>query len=132
MEYDGRKAMLLAALDEVQSMHDSLTFQEFVGDWRNRRAASKCLEIVGECMHVGQREGKPHASNSTTDWFYGLRNQLAHVYNINAVSDEDLWAIMGRLGQQQVREEVESYVEPPERPAPEPPAPETPSSGCGR
>lgn len=125
LEYNERKEMILEALEMAFSIHDEAgTFDVFASDSKTRLAASKCLEIVGEALHVGQRSGEPHASKTTTEELYMLRNRLAHVYN--KATAKELWDNLVVVRQSQLRDEVENFHEPPEQPPdnrPKQPAP---------
>ena len=93
-----RRSQILASLDKLASFRETMTFDEFAADWRNRSAAAAELMSVGEIM--GRHGG--HASAELADRFHNARNDIAHQYV--HVTAEEIWELFEAVPR--LREEV--------------------------
>lgn len=76
---------------EVSELVRGLNYDEFLDDWRVRRAVERCIEVVGEAASRASTEFR--ASHPEIQWrpITAQRNVLAHEYG--EIRTDAIWRV---------------------------------------
>lgn len=76
---------------EVQELVEGVEFDEFVADWRLRRAVERCIEVVGEA--AGRVSAEFRANHPEIAWrpITAQRHVPAHEYG--EIRDDAIWRV---------------------------------------
>jgi uncharacterized protein with HEPN domain len=84
---------ILQSLKEIESYFEDRPkkFEEYIGDFRTKRAVERNIEIIGEAVNRILKKDKNFKLNNARQ-IIGTRNRIAHGYN--KVTDDLIWSII--------------------------------------
>jgi uncharacterized protein with HEPN domain len=99
---------ILQSIKEVESYYSDRPkkFEEYVSDFRTKRAVERNIEIIGEAVNRIFKRDKDFKLNNARQ-IIGTRNRIAHGYN--KITDDLIWSIIIN-SLPKLKEEVEDLL----------------------
>ena len=99
---------ILQSIKEVESYYSDRPkkFEEYVSDFRTKRAVERNIEIIGEAVNRIFKRYKDFKLNNARQ-IIGTRNRIAHGYN--KITDDLIWSIIIN-SLPKLKEEVEDLL----------------------
>jgi uncharacterized protein with HEPN domain len=99
---------ILQSIKEVESYYSDRPkkFEEYVSDFRTKRAVERNIEIIGEAVNRILKQDKDFTLNNARQ-IIGTRNRIAHGYD--KITDDLIWSIIIN-SLPKLKEEVEDLL----------------------
>ena len=99
---------ILQSIKEVESYYSDRPkkFEEYVSDFRTKRAVERNIEIIGEAVNRIFKRDKDFKLNNARQ-IIGTRNRIAHGYD--KITDDLIWSIIIN-SLPKLKEEVEDLL----------------------
>ena len=99
---------ILQSIKEVESYYSDRPkkFEEYVSDFRTKRAVERNIEIIGEAVNRILKRDKNFELNNARQ-IIGTRNRIAHGYD--KITDDLIWSIIIN-SLPKLKEEVEDLL----------------------
>jgi Uncharacterized conserved protein len=99
---------ILQSIKEVESYYSDRPkkFEEYVSDFRTKRAVERNIEIIGEAVNRILKRDKNFELNNARQ-VIGTRNRIAHGYD--KITDDLIWSIIIN-SLPKLKEEVEDLL----------------------